>query len=118
VRGHQDFQPDLFSYIDIEKLVPPEYLLKRIDRALDLSFIRALTKGKYSTEMGRPSIDPEVFFRIQLVGYIYGIRSERQGLFRHLAFQQSGSKRAWGRQELAIRKMLFQEPLAEVSIWE
>ena len=45
---------------------------------LDLSFIRELTAPCYADGLGRPSIDPEVYFRMQLVAYLYGIQSERR----------------------------------------
>ena len=43
-----------------------------------LSFVRELTAACYADGLGRPSIDPEVYFRMQLVAYLYGITSERQ----------------------------------------
>lgn len=78
MQGRKDHQAELFSYLDLEALVPKQHLLRRIDRAVDLAFVRELSRSLYSDGMGRPSIDPEVFFRIQLIGYIYGIESERQ----------------------------------------
>jgi transposase len=54
-----------------------------------LSFVRERVKGLYSST-GRPSIDPEVLLRLLLVGYFYGITSERRLLEEvkmHLAFQ-------------------------------
>ena len=98
MQGKQNYQPELFSYLDLDKLITKRHLLRRIDRVLDLGFVRELTKGYYSQEKGRPSIDPEVYFRIQLIGYIYGIESDRQlceeiqvnisyRWFAHLSFQ-------------------------------
>lgn len=77
MQGRKDFQPELFTYLDLGKLIPANHLLRRIDRVLDLGFIRKLTNQYYSGS-GRPSIDPEVYFRIQLISYIYGIESDRQ----------------------------------------
>ena len=63
--------------IDLETFVSASHFLRRIDRVLDLSFIRELTGPRYANR-GRPSIDPEVFFRIVLIGYFQGIASNRQ----------------------------------------
>jgi transposase len=52
-------------------------MLPKIDRFVDLSGIRAHMQSYYS-EIGRPSIDPELMIRMLLVGYCYGIRSERR----------------------------------------
>lgn len=77
MQGQQKNQQELFTYVDLAKLVPMNHLLRRIEKVLDLGFIRNLTK-KYYSDGGRPSIDPEIYFRIQLIAYIYGIDSERQ----------------------------------------
>ncbi len=45
---------------------------------VDLDFLYGLTEALYSPDQGRPSIDPVLFFRMQLVGYLYGIESDRQ----------------------------------------
>lgn len=78
MQGYKKYQPELFTYVDIEKLIPPNHLLRRIEKILELSFIRKLTHTLYCEDNGRPSIDPEIFFRIQVLGYIYGIQSDRQ----------------------------------------
>jgi len=61
----------------MEDLVPENHLLKLIDKHVDFSFIRAKMRDLYS-HTGRPSIDPEVLIRMLLVGYLYGITSERR----------------------------------------
>ena len=78
MQGTHNFQPELFSHIDYQALIPSYHILRRIDKVLDLSFVKQLTKDFYSDAQGRPSIDPEVFFRICILGYLYGIRSDRQ----------------------------------------
>ena len=78
MQGHHNFQPELFVQIDYQALIPKHHLLRRIDKVLDLSFVKQLTKEFYSDSQGRPSIDPEVFFRICILGHIYGIKSDRQ----------------------------------------
>jgi transposase len=62
--------------VSLEALVPPDHFYRHLDRALDLSFVRELVQDTYAAR-GRPSIDPVVFFRLQLVMFFEGIRSER-----------------------------------------
>src|SRR5205823_7477530 len=63
--------------ISLESFVPKDYHYRHLHRVLDLSFVRDLAADCYATG-GRPSIDPEVFFRLQLLMFFSGIRSERQ----------------------------------------
>jgi len=63
--------------ISLEDLVPEDNFYRRLQEKLDLSFVRELVEDLYATS-GRPSIDPEVFFRLQLVMFCEGIRSERE----------------------------------------
>ncbi|SER30675.1 Transposase [Azotobacter beijerinckii] len=67
----------LFYALNLEEYVPGQHLLRRIDRCLDLSDLRHHLKDFYSP-VGRPSIDPELMIRMLVVGYCYGIRSERR----------------------------------------
>lgn len=60
----------------LEQLVPKDHLLRRIDEAVDFSFIYDLCAPLYCADNGRPAIDPEVIFRMLIVGYLYGIKSE------------------------------------------
>jgi transposase len=62
--------------VSLEALVPPDHFYRHLDRTLDLSFVRDLVKDTYAAG-GRPSIDPVVFFRLQLVMFFEDIRSER-----------------------------------------
>jgi transposase len=78
MQGRHTYQPQLFSTIKIEALIPQNHILRKIDRALDLSFVRELTQDLYCQNNGRPSIDPELFLRMLLVGYLNGITSDRQ----------------------------------------
>ncbi len=64
--------------VDIELLVPDNHLLRLINKHVDFSFIREKVRPFYSESKGRPSLDPVVLFKMMLVGYLYGIRSERQ----------------------------------------
>jgi transposase len=63
--------------LSLEELVPQENFYRHLERTLDLSFVRELVKDCYAS-CGRPSVDPVVFFRLQLVMFFEGIRSERQ----------------------------------------
>jgi transposase len=70
-------QSALFYEFNLERHVPADHLIRSIDRFVDLSRIREHLRPFYS-EMGRPSIDPELLIRMLLVGYCFGIRSERR----------------------------------------
>ena len=70
-------QEALFYGFSLERHVPDDHMLRSIDRFVDLSDVRAHLEPFYSA-MGRPSIDPELMIRMLLVGYCFGIRSERR----------------------------------------
>jgi transposase len=79
----------LFYYFRLEEQIPTDHLLRIIDGHVDFSFVRELLKDYYSPT-GRPSIDPEVLLRLLLVGYLYGITSERRLMDEvrmHLAYR-------------------------------
>ena len=85
--GHHTRAESLFYYFRLEDQVPENHLLRLIDRHVNLEFIRAKLKDAYS-DAGRPSIDPELLLRMLLVGYLYGVTSERklvEELRMHLA---------------------------------
>src|SRR5215216_6782475 len=63
--------------VSLEELIPPSNFYRHLEAKLDLSFVRDWAKECYA-ERGRPSIDPVVFFKLQLVMFSEGIRSERQ----------------------------------------
>ncbi|WP_170608768.1 transposase [Ruegeria arenilitoris] len=73
----QEAQAALFYEFSLEDHVPRDHLLRLIDRFVDLSSVRAHLTDFYS-HTGRPSIDPELLIRMLLVGYCFGIRSERR----------------------------------------
>ena len=77
MQGQQAYS-SVSTVIDMESLVPTEHFLRRVNRLLNLSFLRELTKPFYCAGKGRPSIDPELFFRMVLVSYFYNIHSDRQ----------------------------------------
>jgi transposase len=70
-------QEALFYSFNLEQHVPGDHLLRSIDRYVDLSGIREHLRPYYS-ELGRPSIDPELMVRMLIIGYCMGIRSERR----------------------------------------
>ena len=76
--GHQAAnQNALFYDFNLEEHIPPDHLLRQIDQVLDLSDLRHHLSSYYS-HTGRPSIDPELMIRMLIIGYCYGIRSERR----------------------------------------
>ena len=67
-----------YHMLTIEDLVPVGHFLRKLEAVLDLSFVYEETAGLYSRKYGRPPIDPVVLVKYLLVGYLYGIPSERQ----------------------------------------
>ena len=130
--GHQSRAEALFYYFRLEDQVPETHLLRLIDRYVSFAFVREKLKASYS-ETGRPSIDPEVLLRILLIGYLYGITSERklvEELRMHLAWRwftglgfdqeiphhSTFSKNRHGRfQESNLFQELFEQIVSECS---
>jgi transposase len=87
--GQHDRSEALFYYFRLEDQVPESHLLRLIDKHISFAFVREKLKESYS-DTGRPSIDPELLLRILLIGYLYGITSERklvEELRMHLAWR-------------------------------
>jgi len=87
--GNHSRSESLFYYFRLEDQVPENHLLRLIDRYVNFDFVRAKLKERYS-DTGRPSIDPELLLRMLLVGYLYGVTSERklvEELRMHLAWR-------------------------------
>jgi transposase len=74
----RDAQQQELEWVSIDALVPEGYLLRKIDGVVDFSFIRDRVKHLYCEDNGRPALDPVVLFKLLLLGYLYGVRSERQ----------------------------------------
>lgn len=93
MQGEHFYQPEVFSQIDYEQLIPKGHLLRRVDRVLDLGFLPGLTKPLYSEDQGRPSIAPDVFVRMVLLqfGRSWGIAGSR----RRSAAVAPGPAMAW-----------------------
>src|SRR5436189_1415120 len=87
--GQHDRSEALFYYFRLEDQVPENHLLRLIEKHLSFEFVRERLRASDS-ETGRPSIDPERLLRILLIGYLYGITSERklvEELRMHLAWR-------------------------------
>jgi len=127
--GQHDRSEALFYYFRLEDQVPETHLLRLIERHISFAFVREKLKASYS-DTGRPSIDPELLLRILLIGYLYGITSERklvEELRMHLAWRwftglgfdqeiphhSTFSKKRHGRfQESKLFQQLFEEIVA------
>lgn len=69
---------DQIQMLSVGDIVPEDHLLRKIDKAIDWSFIYDLVQDKYSPDFGRPSVDPVTLIKIPLIQYLYGIKSMRQ----------------------------------------
>ena len=72
-----DGQGQFFYAFDLDKVVPPDHLVRQIEGVLDLSWVHKELAPYYS-HTGRPSIDPALTIRMLNVGYVFAIRSERR----------------------------------------
>jgi transposase len=87
--GHHARSEALFYYFRLEDQIPENHLLRLIDKHVSFAFVRERLQDNYS-DTGRPSIDPELLLRILLIGYLYGVTSERKlvdELRMHLAWR-------------------------------
>ena len=76
--GRQESGQGQFFYsFDLDRVVPPDHLVRQIDGLLDLSWVHNELAPFYS-HTGRPSIDPVLMIRMLIVGYVFALRSERQ----------------------------------------
>ena len=128
--GQHTRSESLFYYFRLEDQVPENHLLRLVDNHINFGFVRERLKNSYS-ETGRPSIDPELLLRILLIGYLYGVSSERklvEELHMHLAWRwftglgfdqevpnhSTFSKNRHGRfQESKVFEQLFEEVVAQ-----
>lgn len=74
---HDPIQRSQIELIALDQLVPPNHLVRKIDAAIDFSFIYDLVEDMYS-EVGRPSIDPVILIKLTFIQYTFGIRSMRK----------------------------------------
>ncbi len=75
--GHKSRDFKQHVAVSLDALVPQDNFYRQVDQCIDLSFVRDLA-GEFYSKFGRPSIDPVVFFRLQLIAFFESIRSERQ----------------------------------------
>ncbi len=75
--GVKTFMPEPVYRLDWERRSPPDHLLRHVNEVVDYSFVRRLTARFYS-HTGKPGIDPVVLVKLALLGYLYGITSERR----------------------------------------
>ena len=75
--GHKTRDFRALTAVCLEDLVPEDNFYRHVERSIDLSFVHDLANDFYSN-IGRPSIDPVVFFKLQLIAFFEGIRSERR----------------------------------------
>ncbi|WP_103415280.1 IS1182 family transposase [Vibrio hyugaensis] len=76
----QDPSPQQYEFemVTMEQLVPKDHLVRKIDKAIDFEFIRDQVAHLYCQDNGRPPVDPVRLFKIIFIGYLFGIKSERQ----------------------------------------
>jgi hypothetical protein len=75
--GHRSKRFKLFAETNLEALLPADNFYRQLEDKLDLSFVHDLVRDCYD-EMGRPSIDPVVFFKLHLIAFFEGVTSERR----------------------------------------
>ncbi len=76
--GRKERVSKVHAALCLEDLVPSHHFYRQVEAKLDLSFVRELVQSAYAPRMGRPSIDPVVYFKLQLIMFFEGFRSERQ----------------------------------------
>ena len=83
-------QGQLFYLFNLERRIPSDHLLRRINPVVAQIMLEVREKlAAFYSDIGRPSIDPELLIRMLIVGYCYGIRSERQ-LCRRVSVRSRG----------------------------
>jgi transposase len=128
--GRHARSESLFYYFRLEDQVPENHLLRLVDKHIDFGFVHQRVEDSYS-DTGRPSIDPELLLRILLIGYLYGISSERKlveelrmrlawrwftglGFDEEIPHHSTFSKNRHGRfQESKLFEQLFEQVVAQ-----
>ena len=75
--GRKDQQGKIFIMFNLEDRVPENHLLRKVKEVIDFSFVYDLARPFYS-HTGAPSVDPVVIIKMALIGYFFGITSERK----------------------------------------
>lgn len=83
--GNKDYQEKLFLSFSLSQRIPEDNFYRCLKQVLDLRFIRNMARPYYGKE-GQKSIDPTVFFRLMLIGYLENIISDRQ-LIEHVSMR-------------------------------
>lgn len=86
--GQKGVEPKLYVSFSLDAAVPKDHLVRRLAKAVDLSFVRGLARRYYS-HTGKPSVDPIVVFKLVLLGYLFNITSERR------LCEEAGLNLAW-----------------------
>jgi transposase len=76
--GEKERDFKIHHIVSLEDLVPADNFYRQLEAKLDLSFVRDLVRDCYADGVGRPSVDPVVFFKLQLIMFFEDFRSERQ----------------------------------------
>ena len=90
LRDRKTQQQGQYELVMLEELVPQDHFLRKVDAAVDFSFIHDMCKDLYCPDNGRPAVDPEMLFKMLLLGYLYGIKSEvkiAQAVNENIAFK-------------------------------
>lgn len=82
MQGEKPFHPKAFYSVNLDAMVAKDNFYRRLNAELDLRWIRKETRQLYGTE-GQKSIDPEVFVKVLLVGYLNNIASDRKSVRAH-----------------------------------
>ena len=69
---------DQIEFTSLEELVPEDHLVRKLENAIDWSFIYELVKDSYCEDNGRPSLDPVILIKLAVIQFMFGIRSMRQ----------------------------------------
>ena len=85
MQGKKDYQEKLFAHFQLSDRIPETNFYRRLKEVLDLGFLYSLTNGYYG-DSGQKSIDPVVFFKLCLVGYLENMISDRK-LIEHCSMR-------------------------------
>ncbi len=77
ITKNENKSKSIMQFVDMDSLVPQSHLVRKIDNVIDFEFIRDKVKHLYSEDIGRPSVDPVVLFKILFIQYLFGIKSMR-----------------------------------------
>lgn len=78
MQGRQVYGEEQGVTIDLQAVIPANHLVRRVAKSGDLSVLYELTQDLYCEDNGRPSVDPVLFFRMQLIGYVFGSPWDRR----------------------------------------